>query len=474
MLVDLLIVHGDILTMAGEGVGYVADGSVAVNGNEIVAVGPSSDLEKRYEAKRVIDAKNKAVLPGLIDGHLHTVIGILRGLGQDARSWHEGVDPFFEQLTPDAVLAGAYLCAIEAVRAGTTTFGDYGPGMLITLPFYEKLGVRAKVCTLISEVPPVESLLREGELYPFDPQIGQMRLQENLEVINNWNGGAGGRITTMIGPQGADYCSVALFEKIKDIAEQRDLKIHMHIGQGEREILQMKNRYGKRPVEFLHEIGYLDERLLAVHMVKCTNDEVAHIAESGASMAFCPSSLIICDGIVPPADVFLDHGGSVCLGTDETSSNNGTNVFSELKLGSLALKMKRQDPEYLPAWKALRMATIEGARAIGLDRDIGSLEPGKKADIILVDLQKPPTLPVLREPVRNIVPNLVLSARGDEVAVSIIDGKIIYENGRITTIDEQELLGFVQKVSDEVNLEASREVKKRKTFQHRLTLEGKY
>jgi 5-methylthioadenosine/S-adenosylhomocysteine deaminase len=378
MEADLLILHGDVFTMAGDGVGYLPDGAVAVRGNKILAIGPSRALENKYDAKRTIDASNKAVLPGLIDGHLHTAIAILRGLGQDAPTWHEGVDPYFEQLNPDAVLAGAYLSAIEAIRAGTTTLGDYGPGMLITLPFYEQLGVRAAVCSLISEVPPVESTLAEGELYPFDPAIGEMRLWENRELIEKWNGAGEGRITVMIGPQGPDYCSVGLFEEIRRTAEEHDLKIHMHIGQGDREILQMKNRYGKRPAQFLKDIGYLDERLLSVHMVKCTDEEVAIIAHSGASMAFCPSSLIICDGIVPPADIFLDAGASVCLGTDETSSNNGTNIFSEMKIGSLALKMKRQDPAYLPTWTALRMATIEGARALGLDREVGSLEPDKK------------------------------------------------------------------------------------------------
>jgi 5-methylthioadenosine/S-adenosylhomocysteine deaminase len=474
-MIDILIAHGDVFTMAGDGVGYIGDGAVAIQGNKIVDVGPSDKLQAKHgTAKKVIDASMKAVLPGLIDGHLHTVIAILRGLGQDAPTWHEGVDPFFEQLTPDAVLAGARLSAIEAVRAGTTTFGDYGPGMLIALPFYEKLGIRATVCSLISEVPPVESILKEGELYPFEPSIGEFRLQENLELIDKWNGAASGRVTVMLGPQGADYCSIALLEKIKETAEKHDLKIHMHIGQGDREMLQMKNRYGKRPVDFLEQIGYLDERLVAVHMVKCTDEEVERIARSGASMAFCPSSLIICDGIVPPADVFLRAGGTVCLGTDETSSNNGTNIFSEMKLASLTLKMKAGDPSFLPAWKALRMATIEGAAALGLADEVGSLEPGKKADAILIDLKKPSMMPALREPVRNIVPNLVLSARGDEVAMSIIDGKVIYEDGKIQTIDEEELLKEVQATAEEVNQQASQEVLKRKTYQYQLTAQGKY
>jgi 5-methylthioadenosine/S-adenosylhomocysteine deaminase len=473
-MIDVLVTHGDVFTMTGDGVGYVEDGAVAVDRGRILAVGPTSELERAYEADRTIDATMKAVLPGLIDAHLHTVIATLRGLGQDAPTWHEGVDPFFEQLSPEAVLAGAQLSSIEAIRAGTTTLGDYGPGITLALPFYEKLGIRARVCSLISEVPPVESLLEEGELYPFDPSIGQARLEENLDLVDKWNGAADGRFTVMIGPQGADYCSVELFGKIKETAREHDLKIHMHIGQGPREMLQMKNRYGKRPVEFLEEIGYLDEQLLAVHMVLCTDEEVEKIARSGASMAFCPSSLIICDGIVPPADVFMRAGGTVSLGTDETSSNNGTNLFSEMKLASLTLNMKNVDPTHVPTWKVLRMATVDGAKAIGLDHEIGSLEDGKKADLILIDLRKPSMRPVLRSPVRNIVPNLVLSARGDEVAMSMIDGKIVYEHGRITTIDEDELLDSAQRVTEEVNERAASEVEKRKTFQHRMTIEGKY
>jgi 5-methylthioadenosine/S-adenosylhomocysteine deaminase len=145
-----------------------------------------------------------------------------------------------------------------------------------------------------------------------------------------------------------------------------------------------------------------------------------------------------------------------------------------MKLASLTLKMKAGDPSFLPAWKALRMATIEGAAALGLADEVGSLEPGKKADAILIDLKKPSMMPALREPVRNIVPNLVLSARGDEVAMSIIDGKVIYEDGKIQTIDEEELLKEVQATAEEVNQQASQEVLKRKTYQYQLTAQGKY
>lgn len=472
--VDILIEEGDLFTMRGDGVGYVEKGAVAVTGNSITAVGATDELRKTYDAKRVINAEGMAVLPGFIDGHLHTVIALLRGVGQDAPSWHIGMDPYFNSMTIEAVEAGAQLSAIEAIRAGTTTLCDIGPAMPLVLPFYERVGIRACVCSLISQVPPVESIIPEGELLPFDEEIGKQRLQENIELIEQWNGKAQGRISVMLGPQAADYCSVDLFEKILDLVEKHNLRVHMHLAQDLREIRQVELRYGKRPVQFLQDLGFLTDRLIAAHLIYCTDDEVRAVAESGAAMAFCPSSLLICDGILPPADIFLESGGPVCLGTDETSSNNGVNLFSEMKIAALAMKMKRQDPAFFPAWQALRLATVDGARALGLGDIIGSLEAGKRADIILVDLQKPSLLPSLREPVRNIVPNLVLSARGDEVVMSIVDGNVLYENGRITTIDEEESLAFITRAAGEVNRGAAEEVIRRGTPQYRFTSEGKY
>jgi len=472
--VDILIEDGDLLTMCGDGIGYIGKGAVAIAGNSIAAVGRADEIRKTCRAKRVIDATDMAVLPGFIDGHLHTVIALLRGVGQDARSWHVGMDPYFNHMTIEAVEAGAQISAIEAIRAGTTTFCDIGPAMPLVLPFYERVGIRACVCSLISQVPPVESTIRDGELLPFDEDIGRQRLQENIEIIESWNGKAKGRISVMLGPQAADYCSVELFGEIYALAEKHNLRVHMHLAQDEREMRQVELRYGKRPVQFLQDLGFLSDRLIVAHLIYCTDDEVREVAESGAAMAFCPSSLLICDGILPPADVFLQAGGRVCLGTDETSSNNGVNLFSEMKIAALAMKMKRRDPAFFPAWQALRLVTIDGARALGLDDIIGSLEAGKRADIILIDLQRPSLAPVLRDPVRNLVPNLVLSARGDEVVLSMVDGRVIYENGKIITIDEKESLEFIGRAAREVNEGAAEEVMRRKTPQYRFTVDGKY
>jgi 5-methylthioadenosine/S-adenosylhomocysteine deaminase len=473
-MIDMLIKNGDVFTMSGDGVGYLEDAAVAIDGNRIVAVGPTSELEREYSAERTIDAADKAVLPGLIDGHVHTCIALTRGLAQDAPFWHLGVDDYFQKLALDGLESGAKLSAIEAIRHGTTTLADYGPGVTLTAPVYERMGVRAVLCVLISELPPVDRELDHNELFPLEIERGEAGLSENLSLVENWHGAADGRFTTMFGPQGPDYCSKELLVRCREAAEKYNVKLHHHLGQSEREIIQVQKRYGKRPVEFIRELGYLGDRLLAAHMSRLTDPEVEEVARSGASMAFCPSSQVLCDGIVSPADVFSRAGGNVCLGTDETCTNHGVNLFVDMKLAAILLKMKNADLTEMPTWKVLRMATIEGARALGLGDQIGSLEEGKKADLILVDLTSPTMVPVLRRPVRNIVPNLVLSATGEEVSMSIIDGKIVYEDGKILTIDEDEALAYAQKSAEQMSEAAAAAVKEHDTPQYRMTQEGKY
>jgi 5-methylthioadenosine/S-adenosylhomocysteine deaminase len=473
-MLDILVKNADVFTMSGNGVGYVECGAVAIDGGKIVAVGPSSELEREYSAERTVDASNKAVLPGLIDGHVHTCIALTRGLAQDAPFWHLGVDDYFQKLDLEGLESGAKLSAIEAIRHGTTTLADYGPGVTLTAPVYERIGVRAALSVLISELPPIDRELDPGEPFPLDRERGEAGLSENLELVERWHGAAGGRITAMFGPQGPDYCSEELLIRCREAAEKYDVKLHHHLGQSEREIAQVQIRYGKRPVEFIRELGYLGDRLLAAHMSRLTDSEVEEVARSGASMAFCPSSQVLCDGIVSPADVFSRAGGDVCLGTDETCTNHGVNLFVDMKLAAVLLKMKNADLTEMPTWKVLRMATIEGARALGLGDQVGSLEEGKQADLILVDLSRPSMVPVLRSPVRNVVPNLVLSATGEEVVLSIIDGRIVYEDGKILTIDEDQALAAAQRNAEQMSEAAADAVREHDTPQYRMTQEGKY
>jgi 5-methylthioadenosine/S-adenosylhomocysteine deaminase len=198
----------------------------------------------------------------------------------------------------------------------------------------------------------------------------------------------------------------------------------------------MLKRYGKRTPAYLDQLGYLDDQLLAVHLTEATEDEAALVASRGARMALCSGSIGIIDGIVPPSKAFRDAGGLVALGSDQASGNNCNNIFNEMKLTALLNKVRFRDPTVLPAWEVLRMATIEGARAIGLGDEIGSLEAGKQADLILVDLTALNLTPVLEAPVRNIVPNLVYAASGHEVKTVLVAGRVLVRDGQVLTADE--------------------------------------
>lgn len=433
---DLIIAAPHIYTMEGSGVGYIQDGALACISGKIAAVGKREDIFAEYSSGQVIDRKNTAIFPGFIDAHMHISECMLRGLAQDTSQWMMyGFGPFEKALTQEVREAGIKLALIEGIKAGTTTFGESGLYTDSACTLIEQAGARGNITVKIREA--IERIYEPGELYEFSEEYGKKTFDDAIKAFEKWNGKDSGRITINFGPQGADFVSRDLLLKIKEEAEKRGARIQMHTQQGSRETYQIVKRYGIRPVEYLNSIGFLDKNLVAVHLTDADDDEARIVAESGAGMILCSGSIGIIDGMAPPAKVFQDAGGKVALGSDQAPGNNSHNIINEMKLTSLFNKMKYEDPEVMPAWKALRMATIEGAEAIGMDKEIGSLKEGKRADMIVVDLTAPSMLPVITEPMRNIVPNLVYSARGNEVCISIVDGRVIYKDGVVFGLDEQ-------------------------------------
>lgn len=450
--IDLLIVHGHLLTMQGEGVGYQADGALAIDDGRIVAVGATEDLTGRYAAAEVIDAQGCAVLPGLIDGHMHTPWAVARGVAQDVAHWmQKGLAPYAKHLSQTAALAGTRLNLLEGLRAGTTTFGDYATPFPGWAEVFDQAGVRARLTPTINALPPGGMAgWRVGDLYPLDAGAGAAALQNALDFADAWQGAAQGRITVMLGPQGPDMIDREQLLAVKAAAERRGLMIHMHVAQGDREIDQMVKRFGKRTPDYLREIGYLDSQLLAVHLTEATDAETEMMARHGVNMALCSGSIGIIDGIVPPAHVFRQAGGRVALGSDQAAGNNCNNIFNEMKLTALFNKIKYRDPTVMPAWEVLRMATIEGAQAIGLGDEIGSLEVGKAADVIVVDLTEPNLLPVLDAPIRTIVPNLVYAATGREVKTVLVAGRVLVRDGEMLTLDAAAIRAEAQRAAEEM------------------------
>lgn len=443
-------------TMEGGGVGYKAEQAMIVDGGKIIDFVDLEKCEEIYQAEEVLHLPHHVVLPGFIDGHMHTACNVMRGLAQDTNNWMMyGLQPFDNAVTNSERDAGSEVAIIEAIKAGTTTLGDYDAEMNNVCHFIDKIGARGNIAQTIRAAK--RRVYQPGELYEMDDAQGEEELGRNLELFDRWHRKGDGRIRILFGPQGVDFVNPHLLEKIQKIAKERSTKIHMHVQQGDRESYQIEKRYGKRTTEFLQELGYLDSSLIAVHLTACNDEETRVIAKSGASMVVNPASIGIIDGLVCPSTIFQEAGGSVALGSDQAPGNNCHNIIHEMKNICMFNKLKYHDPEKMPAWKALRMATIEGAKAIGVDDIVGSLERGKKADFIAIDLKFPSMLPVYTYPMRNIVPNLVYSARGQEVALSVVDGKIIMRDQKILTIDEEDSLRKIQQCPKEIGIRASEE-----------------
>jgi 5-methylthioadenosine/S-adenosylhomocysteine deaminase len=457
---DVLVKNGFVLTMQGEGVGMIEDGAVAVEGNEIVAVGKTHELEKKHgSAERVFDASGKAVLPGFVDAHIHTSLSLLRGEGQDVPEieWMlKTMAPFGRHTRPEHRISGSALGVLEAMKAGTTCFGEIGGNMS---PMAERVfvpsGVRAHLANTINEIGP-GSRPDPHKPYVFFPEIGERKLKESIEFIERWNGAADGKITCMFSPHAADMMGEELLLRVKEEANERGMMSHIHIAQGGREAIQIKLRFGTTTVRFLDGIGFLDDTVIGAHCHQTTDEEVALLAKRGTRYVSCPASIGIIDGITPPLALYLASGGtSAGIGSDQASGNNSHNMLVEMKVAALLNKTRHRDPTVLPAWKMLRIATIEGARTIGLGDSIGSLVPGKKADLIILDLRVPHMTPIITTPVRNIAPNIVYSARGDEVETVVIDGKVVMEDRRVLTMNEEEVIEDAQKAATEITTAAA-------------------
>lgn len=453
--IDMLVKAPFFYTMEGEGVGFKENVVMAVDGGKIIDFIDADKASEVYSAEEVLDLSHHAVMPGFIDAHMHTSDNLFRGLSQDTNNWMMyGLQPFENAGKIEEKLSAGRLGIIEAIKAGTTTLGDYHYSMDNVCQFIDKTGARGNITQMIRAAK--QRVYKPGELYEFEDAAGEQSLKENIELFDKWHN-KDGRIRILFGPQGADFVSPELLLKIQKIAKERNTKVHMHVQQGDRETYQIVQRYGKRPTEFLDDLGYLDSTLIAVHLTDCTDEEAKFIASKGVGMIVNPGSIGIIDGIVCPSMAFQEAGGNVALGSDQAPGNNCHNIINEMKNVCLFNKIKYQNPEVMPAWRALRMATIEGAKAVGLDDIVGSLEVGKQADFIAVDLSSISMMPVYTYPMRNIIPNLVYSARGNEIAVSVVAGKVIMKDQMLVNIDEDEIKAEVAKLPEDVGQRASKE-----------------
>ncbi|MEM1550279.1 MAG: amidohydrolase [Candidatus Methanomethylicia archaeon] len=454
-MVDLIIRNGFLLTMKGNGIGFIEDGAVAIEDGKIIAVGKTFDVESKIGgAEERVDAHGMVIMPGLVNAHVHSYMTIARGECQDVPEieWMiKTVSPFTKHLTSDLAIKSAKLTVLEGLKTGTTLFADYGPYMMeINSEVHSKMGSRAFTCTPISEVKPLIGQ-NPYEPYEMDKELGEKRIREALELVKKWHNWGNSRIRCCLGPVAADMLTTETLLRVKELAEKYDLLMHFHMAQGGREAIQIKLRYNTTTVRYLDNIGFLCDRVIGVHCHGASNEELKIMVDRGVRMVSCPTSIALIDGLISPLNLYLELGGrSVGIGTDQANGNNSVNMFIEMKMAAILNKVRHRDPTVLPAWKILKLATIEGARCLGFDDIVGSLEEGKRADIIIVNLKKPNLTPIIYKPIRNIAFNLVYSANGSEVEYVIVDGEILVEKGRYVKMDEEKIIDEAQKASEKL------------------------
>jgi 5-methylthioadenosine/S-adenosylhomocysteine deaminase len=344
---------------------------------------------------------------------------LLRGYADDLplMEWLEKkIWPVEDKFTGEDVYWATLLAIIEMVKSGTTTFNDQYIFMEEVARAVAETGIRAVLARGMKGVGPS---VERG-------------LEESRSLIEQWQGGAGGRITVWLGPHAPYTCPPAYMERVLQLAAEYRVGIHIHVAETAGEVEQIKNKYGKTPVKYLQDLGAFRFPVLAAHCVHLTEDDIALLAEGKAAVAHNPESNMKLASGAAPVVAMRRAGITVGLGTDGAASNNNLDMFEEMRSAALLHKLVNRDPLALPAFETLMMATREGARALGLDQEVGALKPGYKADLILIDLNQAHLCPR-----HKLVAHMVYSARGSDVDTVIIDGRPVMEKRRLLTVDEE-------------------------------------
>ena len=430
-MINILIKNATILTMNSNR-DIIKNGTIAIDKDKIIDVGPTSQIEKKYSADKIIYAQNKVVLPGLINTHTHIPMTLFRGYADDMplKTWlEEKIWPLEQHLTAEDCYVGALLGCLEMIKSGTTCFADMYYFLEKIAQAVEESGLRANLCY---------ALLDFG-----NQEIGEELIKVGMQDIKNLHERANGRIHCSFGPHATNTCSADLLKKAKKAADQLKVNIHIHVSETKNEFEKFKIEYGKTPIEYLKDLDFLGPNVLAAHCVWLTDNDVRLLKETDTKVAHNPiSNMKLASGIAPVPKL-LASGVTVALGTDGCASNNNLDLFEEMKTTALIHKVNSLNPTLVSAQQAVEMATINGAKALGIENYVGSIEPNKKADLIIVNAIKPHWVPLF-----NLYSNLVYSSQGNDVETTIVDGQILMENQQIKTIQELEVIELAQKTAE--------------------------
>jgi 5-methylthioadenosine/S-adenosylhomocysteine deaminase len=419
--VDILITNGTLLIMDEKGA-TIERGHVSVRGDSIADLGSGDG--KGITADKVIDAAGGLVLPGLINCHTHAAMTLFRGLADDLplMEWLTNyIFPVESRMDRDFVHTGTLLACAEMIMSGTTTFCD----MYLFEDEVARAAQRAGMRCLVGEV-----------LYDFpSPNYGapENGLKYTEMLIRKWQGNP--LVSIAVEPHSIYTCSPSLLEAANDLALRYRVPLVIHVAETRSEVEEVKKRYGRKPLEHLAALNILGPHVIADHCVHLDEGEIQRIVEYDVKPVHNPESNMKLASGVSPVFKLLSRGATVGLGTDGCASNNNLDLLAEMDMAAKLNKVEAMDPTVLNAFTVLRMATSMGAKALGFHREVGSLEPGKKADIIVLDTNKPHLTPMY-----NPYSHLVYAARGSDVTHSIINGRLVMERRKLLTLNLDEVM----------------------------------
>lgn len=436
--VDLIVAGEYVVTMDPQQP-VIQHGAVAIDDGVIVAVGPADQIRSSYRAARVLPGQGKVVMPGLINGHTHLAMALFRGLADDLTLEDWLVNHIFPAegrfVNPEFVRIGVELACWEMIRGGTTTFVDMYFYPDVEAEVIERCGLRGVIAPSAIDFP-------SPGFTGWDDSFASA-----VDFVERWQG-RNPRIIPALGVHAPYTVSPEHLAEARAEALRLHAPISIHVAETETEVDDILNRYGNRPVNHLDSLGFFDAQIIAAHMVYPDAAEIALLAEHGVGAIHNPSSNLKLASGVAPVPQMLAAGVKVGLGTDGAASNNDLDMWEEMTLAALLHKGVSKDPTTMPAQAVLRMATLGGAEAIGLDQQIGALTVGRRADLIQVRLDE-----ARMAPTYNIISNLVYAANADDVDTVIVEGRVLMLRGRVLTLDIDRIRADVVRIAAQIAAE---------------------
>lgn len=419
---DLLIKDVALLPMDSKN-DILNNTNIYIKGNKIAHIG---EIREDIKVDRIIDGSKKLAMPGLINAHTHIGMSLFRNYADDLplHDWlTKKIWPQEAKLTAEDIYWGSLLSMVEMIKSGTTAFCDM-------YFFMEEVGKG----TLESGM---RGVLTRGIVE--EKGLEKEKIEDTRNLYNQWHGKGEGRIKVMVAPHAPYTCSPDYLKELLNLAIELKTPIHIHLAETKKEVEDSQKLYGKSPTKHLYDLGIFKQPTIAAHCVHVDDEDIRIMKDNNVSPVYNPSSNLKLASGFAPVDKMLKKNINIALGTDGSSSNNNLNMFEEIHIASIVNKAVNMDAVSVKAIDALKMATINGAKALKWDDEIGSIEVDKKADIILIDLDKPHLYPL-----HNFISLLAYSVQGSDVDTVIIDGNIIMEKRELKTLDEEKIMYKVQ------------------------------